>query len=208
MYSLWSFVPKVIKNMFLRIILKIKFKKVVFEENISFQLNDLYENKIHIGENTFIWKDWNFYAWENQIQIWKYCSIASEVYMITHSHSTEYISHHINQYKKVINLNHERKKEDIIIHNDVWIWNRVTILPWIHIGNWAIIWAGSIVTKDVPPYSIVWWNPAKVISYRFNEETIQLIENSNWRNWCNDKIKNNIDFFNVKASKIDYKRIN
>ena len=57
-------------------------------------------------------------------------------------------------------------KGDTIIGNDVWIGARVTILPGVHIGDGSIIGAGAIVTKDVPPYTIVGGNPARIIKYR------------------------------------------
>ncbi|MBO5067563.1 MAG: transferase, partial [Clostridia bacterium] len=56
--------------------------------------------------------------------------------------------------------------KEVVIGNDVWIGGRVIILPGVHIGNGAIIGAGAVVTKDVPEYSIVGGNPAKVIKYR------------------------------------------
>ena len=54
----------------------------------------------------------------------------------------------------------------VIIGNDVWIGGRVTILPGVHVGDGAIIGAGSVVTHDVEPYSIVGGNPAKLIRKR------------------------------------------
>lgn len=54
----------------------------------------------------------------------------------------------------------------VVIGNDVWIGGRVIILPGVHIGDGAVIGAGSVVTKDVPPYAIVGGNPAKVIKER------------------------------------------
>ena len=54
-------------------------------------------------------------------------------------------------------------KGDIVVGNDVWIGQNVTILPGIHIGDGAIIGANSVVSKDVPPYSVVAGNPIKLI---------------------------------------------
>ena len=54
----------------------------------------------------------------------------------------------------------------IVIGNDVWIAANVTILKGVHIGNGAIIGAGSVVVKDIPEYAIAAGNPAKVIRYR------------------------------------------
>jgi len=55
-----------------------------------------------------------------------------------------------------------------IIGDDVWVGQRAIILPGITIGHGAIIGAGSVVTKDVPPYAVVGGVPAKVIKYRGN----------------------------------------
>ncbi len=60
----------------------------------------------------------------------------------------------------------DSEKKKVIIGNDVWIGARAVILPGISIGEGAIVGAGSIVTKDVPPYSIVGGNPAKIIRER------------------------------------------
>ena len=46
-------------------------------------------------------------------------------------------------------------------------------MSWVNVWQWAIIWAWAVVTKDVPPYAIVWWNPAKVIKYRFDDKKIK-----------------------------------
>lgn len=73
----------------------------------------------------------------------------------------------------------ERKK--LYIGNDVWIGHGVTIVSSCErIGNGAVIGAGSVVTRNVPPYSVVVGVPAKVIKYRFDEEIIDALENSKW----------------------------
>ena len=54
----------------------------------------------------------------------------------------------------------------VIIGNDVWIGQRVMIMPGVHVGDGAVLAAGAVVTKDVPPYTIVAGVPAKVVKYR------------------------------------------
>lgn len=63
----------------------------------------------------------------------------------------------------------------------------------IKIGNGAVIAANSHVVKDVPAYSIVGGNPAKVIKYRFSQEQIEKLEKIQWWNWEDQKIKENVD---------------
>ena len=74
--------------------------------------------------------------------------------------------------------------EPSIIENDVWIGANVVILQGIHIGTGAVLAAGAIVTKDVPPYAIVAGVPAKVIKYRFNDSQINTLLESKW--WESD----------------------
>lgn len=81
--------------------------------------------------------------------------------------------------------------EDIFIDNDVWIGTNAIILPWVHIWTWAVIGAWSVVTKDVPPYAIVGWVPAKIIKYRFEPDVIDRLLTSQWWDWNIEKIREN-----------------
>ena len=80
----------------------------------------------------------------------------------------------------------------IIIGSDVWIGCDVTILGGVHIGNGAVIGAGAVVSRDVPPYAIVAGNPAQVMKYRFDAETIGKLQQIKWWNWPADKIRENL----------------
>ena len=71
-------------------------------------------------------------------------------------------------------------KGDTVLGNDVWIGQNVTILPGVHIGDGAIIGLNSVVTKDVPPYTIVAGNPAKIVRKRFDDEMIDLLLKLKW----------------------------
>ena len=66
-------------------------------------------------------------------------------------------------------------KGDIHLDDDVWIGYGATILSGVHIGQGAVIAAGAVVTRDVPPYAVAGGVPAKVIEYRFNEEIISFL---------------------------------
>ena len=80
-------------------------------------------------------------------------------------------------------------KGDIVIGNDVWIGYEVVIMAGVHIGDGAIIAARAVVTKDVPPYTIVGGTPAKEIRKRFDAQTIQELLILKWWNWSTDKIR-------------------
>lgn len=83
-------------------------------------------------------------------------------------------------------------KGDIVIGNDVWIGFEAVILSGVTIGDGAIIGTRAVVTKDVPPYTIVGGIPAKPIRKRFDDETISQLEALNWWDWDEETIRNNI----------------
>lgn len=83
-------------------------------------------------------------------------------------------------------------KGDIIIGNDVWIGYEAVVLAGVTIGDGAIVAARAVVTKDVPPYTIVGGVPAKRIRRRFPEETIEGLLSLRWWDWPREKIRQNI----------------
>ncbi|MGF7012115.1 acetyltransferase-like isoleucine patch superfamily enzyme/pimeloyl-ACP methyl ester carboxylesterase [Lachnospiraceae bacterium PF1-22] len=91
-------------------------------------------------------------------------------------------------------------KGDIVIGNDVWIGYEAVILAGVHIGDGAIIGARAVVTKDVPPYTIVGGVPAKEIRKRFDESTIAKLKESKWWDWSFEKIQQKLPA--IQAGKI------
>ena len=85
------------------------------------------------------------------------------------------------------------RKGDIIIGNDVWIGYEAVIMSGVTIGDGAIIGARSVVTKDIPPYTIVGGVPARQIRRRFSEETIAALLELKWWNWPREKIARKIE---------------
>lgn len=83
-------------------------------------------------------------------------------------------------------------KGDIVVGNDVWIGYEAVILSGVKIGDGAIIGARAVVTKDVPPYTIVGGVPAKPIRKRFSDETITELLKLQWWNWSAERIKQNL----------------
>lgn len=83
-------------------------------------------------------------------------------------------------------------KGDIIIGNDVWIGYEAVIMAGVTIGDGAIIGTRAVVTKDVPPYTIVGGVPAKTIRKRFNNETLDELLKIKWWDWSEERIARNI----------------
>ncbi len=83
-------------------------------------------------------------------------------------------------------------KGDIVIGNDVWIGYEAVIMAGVTVGDGAIIGTRAVVTKDVPPYTIVGGVPAKPIRKRFDNETLDELLKIRWWDWTEEKIARNI----------------
>ncbi|MBI5204619.1 MAG: CatB-related O-acetyltransferase [Nitrospirae bacterium] len=94
-------------------------------------------------------------------------------------------------------------KGPVIIGNDVWIGDSVIILPGVQVGDGAIIGAGSVVTKNVPPYTIVGGVPAKKIRDRFSDKIKEQLLQIKWWDWPEEKIKANREFFMTDLGKLN-----
>lgn len=92
-------------------------------------------------------------------------------------------------------------KGDIVIGNDVWIGYEAVIMSGVTIGDGAIIGTRAVVTKDVPPYTIVGGVPAKPIRKRFSDDVIEKLQRLQWWDWQEDRIKKNIEA--IKLGSID-----
>jgi acetyltransferase-like isoleucine patch superfamily enzyme len=84
---------------------------------------------------------------------------------------------------------------DTIVGSDVWACENCLVLPGVTIGDGAIIAAGAVVTKDVPPYAIVGGNPAKVLRYRFDEAQREALLEIRWWDWPEDRIRAAVSLF-------------
>jgi acetyltransferase-like isoleucine patch superfamily enzyme len=87
----------------------------------------------------------------------------------------------------------EEQKYPIIIGNDCWIGHGAFITGGITIGDGAVVLAHAVVTKDVPPYAIVGGMPAKILKYRYDEETILFLLDFKWWNKDIAWLRNNVD---------------
>lgn len=147
-----------------------------------------------IGENVSI--DEYSYINDNSIvfnsDIGKFCSISYNCMIGLPSHPIRHISTSPFLYSdnNVLNIPQSFKEFNTktIIGNDVWIGAQAIIMKGISIGNGAIIGAGSVVTKDIPPYAIAVGNPAKVIKYRFDQRQIEFLEK--FRYWDKYNVPN------------------
>jgi acetyltransferase-like isoleucine patch superfamily enzyme len=137
---------------------------------------------------------------EDRIKIGKFCCIAPNVSIFGGGEhftqrATTYPFKFLFLQDTPITHNPDAKAKGVTqIGNDVWIDQSAIILSGVTVGDGAIIEAGAVVSRDVPPYSIVAGNPAQVIRHRFTPLTIEFLLNLQWWNWPLEKILLNLDF--------------
>ena len=130
---------------------------------------------VQVGRNSYGELNLVSFNWNSHLYIGNYVSIAEDVtFLLDADHYVDHISTYPFKAKLLPPYDNEAvSKGDLVIGDDVWIGYGSTILSGVHIGQGAIVAAGALVTKDVPPYAIVGGVPAKMIKFRFSEETIQ-----------------------------------
>lgn len=141
-------------------------------------------------------------------EIGQFCSISDDVIIGGAEHPIEWGStspvfqnvKHSGPKKRFANHRFDGIPRSII-GNDVWIGKRVIIKAGVHIGDGAIVGAGAVVTKDVPPYAIVAGVPARIIRYRFDADTIARLLTIKWWDMTDEQLEryagaiNNVDAF-------------
>lgn len=130
--------------------------------------------------------------------IGEYCSISWDTTIGAVAHPFDRLTSHAFTYRRqfgVVKDDSNLKSKRTTIGNDVWIGCNCVIISGVSIGNGAIVGAGAVVTSDVPPFAIVGGVPAKVIRYRFDKETVSMIEKIKWWDWSDSQIKDNIELF-------------
>ncbi len=138
-------------------------------------------------------------SYKYKVSIGNFCSIASWVQIYSfNDHNYKKLTTYPPVATWIILWDDIDLWADVNIWHDVWIGTNAIILPWVNIGTGAVIWAWSIVTKNIPPYAIVWWVPAKVIKYRFDEDIIKKLLLSEWWNWDIEKIRANYNLEFIK----------
>jgi acetyltransferase-like isoleucine patch superfamily enzyme len=140
-----------------------------------------------------------------RLQIGHYVSIAPNVlFILGGNHQIDTITS-FPFYSMIIspNISEAESKGAIIVNDDVWIGTRAMILSGITIGKGAVIAAGSVVTKNVPPYAIFGGNPAHLIKYRFSTEIIDILMSFRLSDLSSEQIRDNIKLIYTKLKTKD-----
>lgn len=145
----------------------------------------------------------NIFIGSSETTIGSFCSLATNIIIGPGEHPINYLTTSPFLYNESFGYSNFKEDEIFLkpckIGNDVWIGDNVFIKGGVNIGDGAIIGAGAIVTKDVPAYAIVVGVPAKIIRYRFDQNTISKLLKIKWWN-LSDEIIKQIPFRNINES--------
>ncbi|MFQ9923817.1 MAG: CatB-related O-acetyltransferase [Beduini sp.] len=200
-------------------------------KNMIYIKNTIKASNVHVGMFTYydcngkvdadFEKDNVFYNYpgHGDLYIGKFCSIAYGVEFImgaanhsTRSFSTYPFNTISKNWASHLGMTKDEMPpiKDTIVGNDVWIGRKARIMPGVKIGDGAIIAGYSVVTKDVPPYSVVGGSPAAIIKSRFDEDTIAFLKEIKWWNFESDNLEKAITYLsnvNLKESKKNLEKI-
>lgn len=172
---------------------KMKWKKGNRHNSVG--VNNIFDmNLVNVGRRSYGRIHVVMHNSLNRLLIGSYCSIAGDVvFLLSGEHNVSTISTFPFKVKCFGEKMEGDSKGDIVVGDDVWIGYRATIMSGVTIGQGAIIAAGAVVTKDVPPYAIVAGVPAKVVKYRFDERIIKRLVSVNYDLWDDSFIEDNIN---------------
>ena len=152
---------------------------------------------VESGRHTYGLSKKSFFApnKETPVRIGSFCSIGPEVLFVSAEHRMDTASTYpfriangkLGQGAETLG------KGPITVGHDVWVGARCIVLSGVTIGNGAVIGAGSIVTRDIPPYAVAAGNPARVIRYRFTPDVIERLQSLTWWDWSDDLIRDRIE---------------
>ncbi|MGI6500722.1 MAG: CatB-related O-acetyltransferase [Anaerostipes sp.] len=186
-------------------------KNVVHGENVHIGeytiYNDFVHNPIHFEKNNVLY---HYPINHDKLEIGKFCSIAcgAKFLFTSGNHTMKSLSTYTFpiffeewdlDVKDITSA--WDNKGDIVIGNDVWIGYEAVIMAGVHIGDGAIIGTRAVVTKDVPPYTIVGGVPAKEIKKRYDQKTVDELLDMKWWDWDRQKIQENIQL--IQQGRLD-----
>jgi acetyltransferase-like isoleucine patch superfamily enzyme len=219
----------ILKKILSFVYLKVKFRNLVkFGFSVTIRRSSVFEGMNKLYPNSFFSGELGFgsYVSTNSIivaKVGRYTSIGPDVKVIIGTHpftypyaSTSPVFFSIKKQNGGTFVKEQRFKEmfyldknetySVIIGNDCWIGDRVLILNGVTIGDGAILLAGAVITKDVPPYAIAGGVPSKILKYRYNQNTIDFLLKFKWWNKDIEWLKSNAELIcNVNGLEEKYK---
>jgi virginiamycin A acetyltransferase len=136
----------------------------------------------------------------DRLVIGRFCSIASGVTFIMNGSSHPLTGFSVYPFhgfgggwERIAPLMVQPCKGDTVIGNDVWLGFEALVMPGVRVGDGAVVGARAVVTRDVPPYTVVGGNPARPIRTRYDEATVHELLAIRWWDWPPDKVFRNLE---------------
>lgn len=133
-------------------------------------------------------------------RIGKFCSIARQTVIGVGNHDHTVVTTHpffmSPEFGNIVETKREMpQRKAPVIGNDVWIGINSIVMRGVTIGDGAVIAANSVVTRDVPPYTIVGGAPAHHLKDRFPPDIVADLQNIRWWDWSDEELKSNVGYF-------------
>ncbi len=194
------------------------FDTLIYEAPVNLSVDNYFTGDCRVGAFTYMQYRCEF----SNTRIGRFCSIADNLCCGPGRHYTHGLSTHpfmndpadstakLSQYEPYRRIMGTRSfslpekiprtiaSPHVKIGNDVWIGKRVLIMGGVTIGDGAIIAAGAVVTKDVPPYAVVGGVPARVVKMRFSQGIIDQLLSLQWWNYDMAQVSNQVDYGRVE----------
>jgi len=174
---------------------RLKMRKLLSNQFESLELRELYKRNFGVSVGLYSYGCFDPARVPRGTVIGRYCSFAGTAVILNANHGIEFLSLHPYLYNVNLGLVSEETivRNPCVVEDDVWIGHNAILLPRVsRVGRGAVIAAGAVVTKDVPAYSIVAGNPARVIRMRFDDLTISRIEALAWWEWSKEELANRL----------------
>ena len=165
--------------------------------------------RVHVGKASYGPLNIRSYGSDNEgLFVGKYCSIALDVnFILGGQHNDKRISNYpFRPYYGDGGVD-ATSKGPIVVDDDVWIGYGATVLSGVHIGQGAVIAAGAVVTKDVPPYAVVGGVPAKLIRYRFEPSVIDFLLTLDYSKLDEEMIKDHLELLYEEIDRMSLEEI-
>lgn len=171
-----------------------RWRKNNLDRNDTFPVNNFDQNLVCVGNYSYGPLEVITYNNITKLYIGDFVSISHEVkFLLDVEHNTEFVSTYPYNVRLFNGNADSFSKGNIIVDDDVWIGYRATILSGVHIGQGAVVAAGAVVSKDVPPYAIVGGVPAKIIKYRFTQDVVNVLLTIDYNKLTKEMIEEHVD---------------
>lgn len=174
-------------------------KKIEADENVYIGPDCEIKGELEIGRRSYMVGETDV---RGNVSIGSFCAIAKKVTLQAQNHDYRKPTDHIYLYEHILDQEYSGTGSGISVGDDVWIGTKATVLPGVEVGTGAVIGANAVVTRDVEPFEIVGGAPAENIGWRFTEEKRDILLESRWWEWDDEKIRRKKEFFNSNIEEV------